>query len=213
MSHICCSVWFWMSPFSLCLSGIPHYILFYSSAFLLCSSVSTSALSALGGDLRLHLPLCVLLHLASISWISDLCQYGRSDSLFDGLVIPMLPCGSLCVGIHCLQLSICWTSKDLQTFHHSRSFPQFHGYPWPPHILCCLILFLHWNLPWVWLRLSPSSCPGLFVVCCKSPLLFLHLYNLLEHSTVLAEQQPVGRWARTRKYETPRTMKTIGNCP
>ena len=29
---------------------------------------------------------------------------------------------------------------------------------------------------------------------------------------VLAEQQPVGRWARTRKYETPRTMKTIGNC-
>ena len=24
----------------------------------------------------------------------------------------------------------------------------------------------------------------------------------------LAEQQPVGRWARTREYETPRTMKT-----
>ena len=32
------------------------------------------------------------------------------------------------------------------------------------------------------------------------------------YSTVLAEQQPVGRWARTRKYETARTMKTIGNC-
>ena len=27
---------------------------------------------------------------------------------------------------------------------------------------------------------------------------------------ILAEQQPVGRWARTRGYETPRTMKT--NC-
>ena len=34
----------------------------------------------------------------------------------------------------------------------------------------------------------------------------------LIHNRELAEQKPVGRWARTRKYETPRTMKTIGNC-
>ena len=36
--------------------------------------------------------------------------------------------------------------------------------------------------------------------------------NLSNYFKQLAEQQPVGRWARTRKYETPRTMKTIGNC-
>ena len=41
----------------------------------------------------------------------------------------MLPCGSFCVGIHCLQLSICSTSKDLQTFHHSRYFPPFPCVP------------------------------------------------------------------------------------
>ena len=42
--------------------------------------------------------------------------------------------------------------------------------------------------------------------------LYVHAYNCDMISIKLAEQQPVGRWARTRKYETPRTMKTIGNC-